>query len=77
MVSDEGRISPPAHVQASQLMWGFIATQAVHVAAKLAVFDLIANAPADAPHFAETKEEVVVQIIGIGPTATVYNNRGS
>jgi len=32
------------------------------------------NVPANAPHFAETKEEVVLQIIGIGPTATVHVN---
>jgi quercetin dioxygenase-like cupin family protein len=28
------------------------------------------NVPANAPHFAQTKDEVVLQIIGIGPTAT-------
>jgi quercetin dioxygenase-like cupin family protein len=32
------------------------------------------NVPANAPHFAETKDEVTLQIIGIGPTATQYIN---
>jgi quercetin dioxygenase-like cupin family protein len=32
------------------------------------------NVPANTPHFAETREEVVLQIVGIGPTATEYVN---
>jgi hypothetical protein len=39
MILEQAKLSPPAHAEVSQLMWGFIATQAIHVAAKLAVFD--------------------------------------
>ena len=45
MVTAQHKASPPAHAQASQLMWGFIPTQAVHVAAKLALFDLLRDGP--------------------------------
>lgn len=45
MVSVETTSSPPVHSQVSQLMWGLIATQAIHVAANLAVFDLVRDEP--------------------------------
>ncbi|MGH9890980.1 MAG: methyltransferase [bacterium] len=53
MVTDEDKVSPPVHSQVSQLMWGFIATQALHVAAKLAVFDLLRDGPKTAPQLAD------------------------
>jgi hypothetical protein len=45
MVTAQDKASPPVQAQVSQLMWGFIPTQALHVAAKLAVFDLLRDGP--------------------------------
>lgn len=53
MVTDEHKVSPAVHSQVSQLMWGFMATQALHVAAKLAVFDLLRDGPQTARELAD------------------------
>ena len=45
MDADEAKASAPPAAQVVQLIWGFMASQAIHVAAKLAVFDALRDGP--------------------------------
>src|SRR5262245_48662424 len=53
MVADQTRPSASPPAQLVQMIWGFMASQAVHVAAKLALFDALRDGPKTARELAE------------------------
>jgi O-methyltransferase/methyltransferase family protein len=56
MTPSETEASEPASSQLIQLTWGFMASQAFHVAAKLAVFDVLRDGPKTVREVAEATD---------------------
>jgi O-methyltransferase domain/Dimerisation domain len=56
MIPSDAKVSGPAPSQLIQLIWGFMASQAIHVAAKLAVFDALKDGPRTVLEVAEATD---------------------
>ncbi len=53
MVPDDATVPVPQSQQVVQMIWGFMASQALHVGAKLAVFDVLSHGPKTVRQIAE------------------------
>jgi hypothetical protein len=53
MISDEAKPDAPQAAEMIQIIWGFMATQSLHVAAKLRIADILSSGPKTAHEVAE------------------------
>jgi hypothetical protein len=56
MTTSDVKVGEPASSQIIQLIWGFMASQALHVAAKLAVFDVLRDGPKSIRELSEASD---------------------